>query len=51
VPPLPITQISISSLITITPPTPTVYRYCHQGVFCIKCKQLLCHWTCEFVIA
>jgi hypothetical protein len=32
------------------PQTPTVYRYYHQGVFCI-CKQLLRHWTCEVVIA
>jgi hypothetical protein len=31
VPALPITQISIFSLITITPKTPTVYGYYHQG--------------------
>jgi hypothetical protein len=49
--PLPITQISIFSLITPTLSTPTIYRYYNQGVFYIICKQLFCHWTCEFVIA
>jgi hypothetical protein len=38
VPPLPITQVSISSLITITTPTPIVYRYYHQEIFYIICK-------------
>jgi hypothetical protein len=31
VPPLPITKVSISSLINIIPQTLTVYRYYHQG--------------------
>jgi hypothetical protein len=38
VPPLPIAKISVSSLITINPSTPTIYRY-HQGVFSIICKN------------
>jgi hypothetical protein len=50
VPHLPISQISISSLITITPPTLTVYRYFHQGVFYTICKQLIWHWTYEYII-
>jgi hypothetical protein len=40
--PLPISQISTFSLITIILPTPTVYRCYHQGVFYIVCKQLVC---------
>jgi hypothetical protein len=43
VPHLPITHISISSLITITFPTPTVYRYYLRGVFYIICKQQVWH--------
>jgi hypothetical protein len=49
-PPLPITKVSISGQTTITPPTPTVYRYYHQGVFYIIGKQLFWHQTCEFDI-
>jgi hypothetical protein len=42
---------SIMNLMTITSPTPTVYRYYHQGGgFYIICKQLIWNWTCEFVI-
>jgi hypothetical protein len=43
VPTLSVTQVSISSLITITPITHTVCRYYHHGVFYIKCKQLVWH--------
>jgi hypothetical protein len=30
----------MSSLITITPPTPIIYRYYHQGIFYTIYKQL-----------
>jgi hypothetical protein len=48
VPLLPIAQISISVLTTIMPPTLTVYRYYHQEVFYIICKQCLALnlWIC-----
>jgi hypothetical protein len=50
VPPLPITQVSISSQTKINPhPTPTVYY--HQGVLYIIGKPLVWHWTCEFGFA
>jgi hypothetical protein len=48
---LPITQFSIYSLITVTAPSNTVYRYYHQGIFYMICKWLVWHCTWEFVIA
>jgi hypothetical protein len=38
------------TLITITPPTPTINRYYHEEVSYI-CTQLDWHSTCEFFIA
>jgi hypothetical protein len=40
VPPFPITQVSISRQTTITPRTPMVYRYYHQGILYIIDRQL-----------
>jgi hypothetical protein len=40
-PPYPIPQISIASLTNVKPPTPTAYRYYHQGVFYIIYKLLV----------
>jgi hypothetical protein len=41
VPPYPIVQISIASLINDNPPNPTAHRYYHQGFFYIIYKQLV----------
>jgi hypothetical protein len=46
----PTPQISIASLTNINPPTPTTYRYYHQGVFYTAYKLLVEYWTCELVI-
>jgi hypothetical protein len=34
-----------------TPTQLQLYRYHHQGVFYVICKQLVWHQTCEFVFA
>jgi hypothetical protein len=50
VPPYPIPQISIASLTNINSPTPTAYRYYHQGLSYITYKLLDGYQTCELVI-
>jgi hypothetical protein len=36
--------------LSLPSPTPTVCSYDHQGVFYMICKQMVWHWTYEFVI-